>query len=669
MNNFCSADARRPLGDFFSPNGRFLSDVKWKKVTFASNLKRMKIKTIFRLLTISGLLLPSAALLAQENHGGEQGMETTYIATIENEQAIREADSGWWTESQKTLDERMEWFSQAKFGMFIHWGVYSQAGGKYKGRRYGGYAEHLMRVAHIPVAEYTDSLVRTFDPERFDADEWMRLAKDAGMRYMVITAKHHDGFAMFPSKAYPYDIRMTKCKVDPMAELCKAAHKYGLKFGFYYSHAFDWEHPDAPGNDWEFNNPGGDKLLFGREWWLRDPQFMQQARKYVDQKCLPQIKELIEQYHPDILWFDTPHKLPFSENLRVLKFIRSLDSNVVVNGRLAHIDGRQFGDYTNTGDRAAFLRYVPGYWEAIPTTNESYGYCAHDRSHKPASHFIRLLASAVARGGNILLNIGPKGDGSIDMADVQILEGVGRWMKTSGKSIYGASRSGLPTPAWGESTRRNDTLFLHVFRYPKDGKLLVNGLKGVRLRKARFLASGTSLRIERVNDSVQALRLPKGEFSVIDSVIAVRYTGQIVPTDTRLLEGWTENLLPAFDAKVVGDSVSYGDGKVLRNYVSGWTRPDSRLEWTTHTLQPKSWRFSIEYTGINPQQEGELELWVDGNRYPVNYAGCRPSESRTIDITTQALSAGMHRIALRAVSRKGSELPRLLNLKITSYEN
>jgi alpha-L-fucosidase len=183
-----------------------------------------------------------------------------------------------------------------------------------------------------------------------------------------------------------------------MKELAAACKKYGLKFGFYYSHAFDWEDPDAPGNDWDYENPGGDLNLFGgRNWYDIHPELLPKAIQYVDKKAIPQIRELLTNYHPDILWFDTPHKLPLSENIRILKQ-READPNVVVNGRLARSDHYNFGDYKNTADRPAEFFPVSGDWEAIPTTNESYGYSKEDNSHKPASHFIRLLAKAASRG-------------------------------------------------------------------------------------------------------------------------------------------------------------------------------------------------------------------------------------------------------------------------------
>ena len=303
------------------------------------------------------------------------------------------------------------------------------------------------------------------------------------MGYFIITAKHHDGFAMCDSKVSDYNIvKATPFGRDPMKELRAACRKYGVKFGFYYSHAFDWGEPNGPGNDWDYENPGGDNCTAGatggtpaRNWSPR-PQVR-------GRKSIPQLLELIRNYDPDILWFDTPHKLPDAENLRIFKAVRAASPRVVINGRL--VRGR--GDYLSSTDRPAEFSPIEGDWEGIPTTNESYGWSQNDLSHKPAAHFIQLLAKAAARGGNMLMNVGPMGDGRFDPKDVAILQGIGAWWKVNGESIRGTTRTPLPVQAWGESTRKGNTLYLHVFQWPSDGKLVVGGLKS-DVKKAWLLA-------------------------------------------------------------------------------------------------------------------------------------------------------------------------------------
>lgn len=621
---------------------------------------RERLASALLVLSLAGL--PQGIRAQLVNAGDEQGLERQYSASEINDAAEREALNGWWRVADSTREQRMEWFNEAKFGCFVHWGVYAQAGGMWKGKKVYGYAEHVMRSKRIPIEEYVDSLVRPFDPSGFDADEWMKLARDAGMRYFVITAKHHDGFAMFPSDVYPYDIRMTKMDCDPMQALANAARKYGLKFGFYYSHAFDWEHPDAPGNDWMFDNPGGDKLLHGREWWLSYPEFIPVSQRYVNEKCLPQLAELVNRYHPDILWFDTPHKLPLSENLRILRYLRKIAPDVVINGRLARNGDRQYGDYDNTGDRAAYFFPTPGYWESIPTTNESYGYSAADRSHKPVIHFVRLVASAAAKGGNILMNIGPKADGTIDGVDVDILRGIGRWMKHSGRSLYGARASGLPAQAWGETTLRGDSLFLHIFHYPTSGELIVNGLEGVDLRDAAFLATGERIKLHRMNASEWKVKLPKGEHACMDSVVVVCKSGTIRPSSVRLLQSGMPAILPAFEAELSGDDFEHSDGKVNRNYVNNWTKPEGRLTWKVKTLRTTRYEVSIDYTGTGKDDAGRMVLDIGGRRYAFDYPGTGVDRPATVPIATISLRAGIHSVVLRGIERKGKEFMRPIRL-------
>ena len=293
-------------------------------------------------------------------------------------------------------DAKMEWWRDARFGCFVHWGPSTQLENMWHGEMGGGYAEHIQRVRKIGMADYKAEAIDLFNPTQFDADEWIDLAKRAGMKYFVMTAKHHDGFAMYDSKVSDYNIvKQTPWKRDPMKELKAACDRENIKMGFYYSHAFDWGDEFAPGNDWEWDNPGGDRNLHGdRNWWKLHPEMLKSVREnYVDRKAIPQIQELIHMYDPALLWFDTPHKLPGSENERIMDMIRKEAPNTIVNGRLV----RDRGDYLNTGDRAVEFQKLDVDWEAIPTTNESYGWNPWDSSHKTPDFLIRVLCKAVSR--------------------------------------------------------------------------------------------------------------------------------------------------------------------------------------------------------------------------------------------------------------------------------
>ncbi len=586
--------------------------------------------------------------------------------------AAHEALRGWWTDSQKTRDERLAWWREARFGCFIHWGVYAGPAGEWKGKNAGGYAEHLMRHERIPLAEYKEKVVSVFDPEKFDANEWVKLIKGAGMKYVVITAKHHDGFAMWPSDVNKYNIRGdTKFQRDPMQELSTACRANGLRFGFYYSHAYDWEDPNAPGNDWDYMNPGGDRGLFGgKNWFDEHPEVLERIRRYVDGKAIPELKELVAKYHPDIFWFDTSGKLPFSEQLRIVEAVRKADPNVVVNGRAARGLGRNFGDYLDTGDRPAELRPTPGDWECIPTTNESYGYHKLDHSHKPVPYFIRLLAMAAAKGGNMLLNIGPMGNGQIAPEDQAILRGIGDWTAVNGYSIYGTERTPLERQAWGESTLKinrrmlktgpveEDTLYLHVFAWPRDGRLVVGGLQqtaGNELSARLMTDLNTQLKVEPLGKYDTVVHVPTSAPDPTDSVILLETRGGLKTHPGRLLASRElVNRLLAFDAEATSKGFKYGDGKAAAYYVSGFKKPSNSLVWKVRLNDPTEFAVSVKYNTASDQRGGEYEVKL-GDRS----VECRLDETysakniRTAEVGKVNLPAGESELRFRPKSEAG----------------
>ncbi|HVW59105.1 MAG TPA: alpha-L-fucosidase [Puia sp.] len=583
-----------------------------------------------------------------------------------DQQAADEALKGWWPASMKDHDQRIAWWREARFGMFIHWGIYSRAGGEWKGHKVDGYAEHLMRKEKISRKEYLE-LAHGFNPVKFNAEQWVLDAKKAGMKYMVITSKHHDGFAMYDSKVSDFNVvKQTAWKKDPMAALSAACKKYGIKFGFYYSHAFDWEHPLAPGNDWEYNNPGGDKGLFGGvRWYDLHPDLLARARKYVDEKAIPQIKELIRKYHPDIFWFDTPGKLPFSENLRILQAIREVDQHVVVNGRLAGRKDANFGDYKNTSDRPAEFYPVTGDWEAIPTTNESYGYHKYDSSHKPPAHFIRLLAKAASRGGNLLMNIGPRGDGTFDDRDLNILHGLGRWMDINGESIYGTTAGPLPLQNWGVSTLKGDKLYLHVFDWPADGRLYVGGLKGSAGRVYLLADAGRALHATALDGKDLIIDVPRQVPDTANTVVVVelgtgwqtdsiRYIAPNIPL-TRLL---------AFDAVQHGKGFGFGDGKAGRFYVEGWSSKDQHLSWNFRTATAASYEITVKYRA--GEGFGGTYRWVLDGYYGESSidTGGKDIGVLTAHLGNVSLSAGVHELNIEPVDISGRQLMRLLEVDL-----
>ncbi|HEV2330505.1 MAG TPA: alpha-L-fucosidase [Verrucomicrobiae bacterium] len=571
-------------------------------------------------------------------------------------------DVQWWRDSRMNLDERLAWWRDARFGMFMHWGVYSYAGGTWQGKPVRGYAEHIQRIMKIPGPVYRRDLAGHFDPTNFDADTWVRLAKAAGMKYIVITAKHHDGFAMWPTKVNDYNVMdATPWHHDPMKDLKAACKKFGLKFGFYYSQAYDWTDANAPGNDWDRDNPGGDKRIGGVDWWTTRPEFMNQARRYVDEKAIPQLLELIRVYQPDILWFDTAGKLPPSENLRIMKAVRQADPNVVISGRLVH----DWGDYADTTDRPANFPPFAGDWEGIPTTDESYGWNQNDFSYKPPSHFIQLLAKAAARGGNVLLNIGPMGNGDFDPHDVAILQGIANWWSVNGQSIRGTSRTPLPVQTWGESTRKGSILYLHVFNWPASGRLDIGGLIS-DISSAQLLADKSAeLGSERINSfDMEIDGLPAAAPDKADSVIEIKCDGEIQTDTNRLLQPqFLVDTLRAFDGVLHG-KLRYGPGKKTDDYVMDWTSGKS-ISWPVRLNEPAKYEVLINYVATDGSTGGTYAVKLGGQTLNgVVKAGDPQIES----LGTVSLEPGAFEISVSPVQITGNELFRLRSVTLKALK-
>jgi len=514
----------------------------------------------------------------------------------------------WLKQAKNQKPNRADWWREARFGMFVHWGVSSVLGGSWHGRAYQGYAEHIQRVAKIPIPVYKKEVTGAFNPEKFNADTWIKLAKQTGMGYFIITAKHHDGVALFDSKVSDNNVvKASPWKHDPMPDLRAACKKYGVKFGFYYSQAFDWGEENGAGNDWDYQNPGGDRLLHGSDWWIDYPEFLAKTREYVDKKAIPQILELINQYHPDILWFDTPHKIPDEENLRILAAIRKADPNIVINGRLfKQPKYHELVDYINTGDKPG--EFVPQKrdWEGIPTTNNSFGYNQNDTTHKSPLHFVRLLAKASAFGGNLLLNMGPMANGEVDPKDVSIFNRIGNWMNVNKESIRGTTKSILPSQTWGVSTTKKNTIYLHVFNWPKDGKILVSGLKS-NAKSVRIL-SATSVKavVKRLNPlDIEISGLPANMPDTANTVIALEFAS-VPKTDPNVyVPAIKQTRINCTDAKIEG-GLNYQAGRNAGDqWIVNWKTIGDAATWSFRTNETTTFDVELVYDVPGAIQEAK----------------------------------------------------------------
>ena len=317
-------------------------------------------------------------------------------------------------ESKEEFKERIQWFVDAKFGMFVHFGLYSSLGGVYNGKTIAGYAEWIQSSADIPSAKYAQ-LIDTWNPKHFNADKIVKLAQEAGMQYLVITTKHHEGFCLWDSRYTDFDIAASPVRGrDFIREIAAACKKYGIKFGTYYS-IIDWHHPSQ-----ERNNNGKDS----RGWWAQIAMKPGKKAEYVTY-MKNQIKELIENYDTDILWFDADWVdwWTLEDGKKLYNYIRSLKPSIIINNRVAKrsLFKKDFG----TPEQEHPDKTQDHVWEACYTLNESWGYKIDDHKWKSAEDVLSKLNEINANGGNLLLNIGPDGTGRIPQESVEILEKVG----------------------------------------------------------------------------------------------------------------------------------------------------------------------------------------------------------------------------------------------------
>ncbi|MGN6552559.1 MAG: alpha-L-fucosidase, partial [Verrucomicrobiota bacterium] len=410
-------------------------------------------------------------------------------------------------ETPAQRDARMKWFREARFGMFIHWGVYAVPAGTYNGKRVPGLGEWIMNRGKIPMAEY-QAYAKDFNPVKYDPDAWVRLAKEAGMKYIVITSKHHDGFALFDSKVNDWDIvGATPYGKDLLKPLAEACRKQGIKLGFYYSQAQDW------------NNGGA---AAGGKW---DPAQEHDMDDYIDKVAVPQVKELMSNYgeFPAVLWWDTPKDMNRERAGKLIELLK-LKPGIIHNNRLG-------GDYK--GDTETPEQFIPatGFpgrdWETCMTMNDTWGFKSYDENWKSTETIIRNLVDIASKGGNYLLNVGPTAQGEIPAASIERLKAVGAWMKDNSEAIYATTASPFKRLPWGRCTKKvagdETTLYLHVFNWPTNGKLLVPGLKN-SVGAARMLVSGQKLKFSSTAKGVE-LQVPAEAPDKISSTIVLQIKG------------------------------------------------------------------------------------------------------------------------------------------------
>jgi len=427
-------------------------------------------------------------------------------------------------ETKEQRDERMKWFREAKFGLFIHWGLYAVPAGTYDGRKIGGIGEWIMNIGKIPVDVYA-KYAEQFNPVQFNAEEWVKIAKAAGMKYIVITSKHHDGFAMFKSEASPFNIvDATPYKKDPLQDLAAACRKEGIKLGFYYSQAQDWHHKGgaAMGGHWDKEKQDGS------------------MDEYIERIAIPQVREILSNYGdaPAVLWWDTPVKMNADRAAKLYKVMKELRPGIIWNNRLG-------GGYK--GDTETPEQHIPvgGFkdgrdWETCMTMNDTWGFKSYDNKWKSTETLLFNLCDIASKGGNYLLNVGPTAEGLIPQPSVERLAEIGKWMSINGEAIYGTGPTVFGAE-YGETTKKKDgygkkqdantgrnwrcttkpnRLYFHFFKWPGE-KFAVAGMKSKAV-KAYLLADAkkAALKVTQEGDML-TVALPAEAPDKIASVLCV----------------------------------------------------------------------------------------------------------------------------------------------------
>lgn len=479
-------------------------------------------------------------------------------------------------ETPAQRDARMKWWREARFGMFIHWGVYAVPAGTYNGKQVGGIGEWIMNRGKIPMDEY-QAYAKEFNPVKYNADEWVRLAKQAGMKYIVITSKHHDGFALFDSKVSDWDVAgATPYKKDLLKPLADACRKHGLRLGFYYSQAQDW-------------NNGGSAA--GGKW---DPKQERSMDEYIDKVSVPQVNEILHNYGkgvPAVLWWDTPTDMNKERADKLIALLKD-KPGIIHNNRLG-------GGYK--GDTETPEQYVPatGYpgrdWETCMTLNDTWGFKSYDNNWKPTETLIRNLVDIASKGGNYLLNVGPTKEGEIPAPSIERLKAVGAWMKVNHEAIYATSASPFKRLPWGRCTTKTSgkdtTLYLHVFNWPADGKLVVPGLKNP-VQSARLLATGKKLKAANASDSI-VVEVPAGAPDKISSTVVLKVKGAPEVTTTPIIQEADGSVrLMASEAQLKGE-VQYESGNGKDN-IGYWTNPQDSASWTFKVDRPGKFKVSSD---------------------------------------------------------------------------
>lgn len=578
---------------------------------------------------------------------------------------------------------KFDWFTDARFGLFIHWGLYSLLEGRWQGKTVPGIAECIQGMARIPVAEY-EKLTRKFNPVRFDADRWAKMARAAGMRYVCITSKHCDGFAMYHSKNSSYNVvDATPFGRDVVRELARAVRKQGMTMCLYYSQVGDWHEPNGIGNNWDFG-----------------PDDEKDFQQFLDSKVKPQLREILTEYGPiGMVWFDVPSHITHEQSKSLADLVHELQPGCLINSRIGH----GVGDYMSAPDNGIPANALGQVWETPATINETWGFKRDDENWKSPATIIRYLADIVSKGGNYLLNVGPRGDGTVPGPSVRVLQEVGKWMDKNADSIHGAKASPLPRQfihRFGRCTAKADRLFLHVLKWPADNTLFVPGVRSPKV-KAYLLADPKKrpLKIERVGRvdlriALDPEQLPPAALDPVDTVVVLQFAGKASLDPSLLVAPDAPTVLNTFEARLAGPNLAYVDSVwdasiattptwadgaaawaavpeptryATITSVVNWRNPDETVAWDLRATKAGRYELAVTYAAGPEAAGSRASVSVGGQDFPL---AVEPSgnwyEYKTVVLgTVEIARPGKANVVVKPVRIAGEWLMSLKNVTLT----
>lgn len=536
------------------------------------------------------------------------------------------------------MNDKLDWWRKNRFGMFVHWGLYSATEGYWHGKETKGIGEWIQSREKIPLGDYR-SLAEKMTLEDFDADAWVALAKKSGMGHIVITAKHHEGFAMYDSACSDYNIvKMGPSGRDPLKELSEACQRGGIRFCIYYSHALDFEHPDAYGNDWDY-----------------DPK-NQNFENYFEEKCKPQLRELLSNYGPvGLVWFDMPDQMTYEQSLELRDLVKEIQPDCIAGARLGH----ELQDYGSLGDNELPCGVVTGDWETPATLNDTWGYKRDDNNWKTVPELIESLAELSSCGVNYLLNIGPMANGEIPEESVRLLEGIGEWMNINGGSIIGSQSS--PFISQGDNwfaTCKKDKIFLFLRQWTSSVKIC--GLRNKILSASILGAPEQEVAVSQ-NQEKAELCLPEIPPDSNMNVIMLDFDGEPICSECSVEQTEGCIYLPASQANIFP-----GKTDPVMNPDNAGPRDELQLETRMLMRKPNgvvvnwhreddhiSWQFEVNVPG-----EFEVIVRTQGKKYGEWEGGFRLRAVIADAVTEDDLNGKepVHKPRTRYFPERGSNL-------------